>query len=91
MQQRYIQWHEYTQAQMKEKAFFMKLLHDLCKTIKEPEYDYGRPKISLSDIVFCSVFKVYSLYSGRRFTSDMRMAKQMKLIEKVPHYNSIFN
>jgi len=85
------QWSEYNKAQTREKALFMKLLYDLCQNIEEPEYKFGRPKLSLSDIIFCSVFKVYSLYSGRRFTSDMKLAKKMDLITKAPHYNSIFN
>lgn len=85
------QWSEYNQAQTREKALFMKLLYDLCQNIKDPEYDFGRPKLPLSDIIFCSVFKVYSLYSGRRFTTDMKLAEELGLIEKTPHFNSIFN
>jgi transposase len=42
-------------------------------------------------MVFCSVFKVYTSYSGRRFTSDMKIAKRMGYISAVPHYNSLFN
>ena len=85
------QWSEYNKAQTREKALFTKLLHDLCQTIEEPEHKFGRPKLSKSDMVFCAVFKVYSLYSGRRFTSDMKFAEKMGLISKTPHYNSIFN
>ena len=31
------------------------------------------------------------MYSGRRFTSDMKFAKEQRFIENVPHYNSLFN
>jgi len=84
-------WPAYNQAQMKEKLLFMKLLSGLCETLEEPQYIFGRPKLSSADMLFCCAFKIYSTFSGRRFTSDMRIAKENGLIEKVPHYNSIFN
>ncbi len=84
-------WVAYNQAQQIEKTLFMELLSDLCKTIEEPKYTFGRPKLSLSDMLFCSVFKIYSTFSGRRFTSDMKIAKEKGFITKVAHYNSIFN
>lgn len=84
-------WVAYNQAQQKEKLLFMKLLDELCKTVEEPKYTFGRPKLSLSDMLFCSAFKIYSTFSGRRFSSDMKIAKEKGYITKTPHYNSIFN
>ncbi len=84
-------WPEYNRAQCREKILFMNLLSDLCSEIEEPEYHFGRPKLVLSDMVFCCVFKIYTAYSGRRFTSDMRIAKKMGYINEVPHFNSVFN
>lgn len=84
-------WVAYNQAQQREKQLFMELLNELCKTIEEPKQILGRPKLSLSDMVFCSAFKIYSTFSGRRFTSDMKTAREKEYIEKTPHYNSIFN
>jgi transposase len=37
------------------------------------------------------VFKVYSLFSARRFTSDLRDAQAKGHIQKAPHFNSILN
>ncbi|MBU3896903.1 MAG: transposase [Nanoarchaeota archaeon] len=84
-------WSAYNKAQMNEKQLFMELLCDLCNDAEEPEYVFGRLKIPVADILFCSAFKIYSGYSGRRFTTDMRTAKEDNYISKVPHYNSLFN
>jgi len=84
-------WQAYNRAQSSEKELFMKLLGELCSGIKAPEYKFGRPKLLLSDMIFCSVFKIYSTYSGRRFSSDMKIAKEYGFIQKAPHYNSVFN
>jgi len=84
-------WVAYNQAQTREKLLFMELLNGLCETIEEPKYNFGRPKLSLSDMVFCCAFKIYSTFSGRRFTSDMKFAEESNFISKAPHYNSIFN
>lgn len=85
------QWPAYNRAQCNEKKLFMMLLNDLCSEIEQPKYDFGRPKLPISDVVFCSVLRVYTAYSGRRFTSDMNFAKRLGFISKVPHYNTIFN
>ena len=84
-------WPAYNQAQCSEKPLFMGLLADLCSRIEEPEYKFGRPRNSLANMIYCSVFKVYSTYSGRRFTSDMRFAHEKGYISKTPSYNSIFD
>lgn len=84
-------WPNYNRAQMMEKELFMKLLADLCKDIPNEEYKFGRPTLSRADMLFCSAFKVYSGYSGRRFTTDMKIAKEKGYIDKVPHFNSVFN
>lgn len=84
-------WPAYNKAQCREKPLFMRLLADLCSGIEQPAYQFGRPKLSLADMTYCSVFKVYSTFSGRRFTGDMNIAKENGYIDKVPHYNSVFN
>ena len=85
------EWSAYNKAQCSEKPLFMKLLAGLCEQIEQPEYKFGRPMLSLADMVFCSVFKVYSLYSGRRFSGDVKIAVEKEYIDKVPHFNSVFN
>ena len=75
---------------MNEKATFQSLLHDLCSGIEEPEQQMGRPRISQADAIFAATFKVYSTFSGRRFTSDLNDALEKGHIARAAHYNSIF-
>ncbi len=82
-------WKAYDQAKCQEKELFMKLLADLCKGIDELVYKFGRPKLSLSDMIFCSAFKVYSLYSLRRFETDIKIAKEKGLINSKPCFASV--
>lgn len=85
-------WPLYNAAQTHEKEQFLRLLHDLCQGIAEPEQARtGRPRLSLRDGVFAACYKIYSTVSCRRFMSDLRYAQEDGLIEKTPHFNSIFN
>jgi transposase len=83
-------WPNYNAAQMNEKTHFQELLHDLCKVIVEPPQGKGRPRLSLQDSVFAAVFKIYSTVSCRRFTCDLKDAKDKGFVDDAPHYNSIF-
>lgn len=83
------EWSAYNAAQVNEKDQFQKLLSDLCKSIEEPEQGMGRKRLPLADVVFASVFKVYSTVSGRRFMSDLRDAHSKGFMSKPAHYNSI--
>ena len=84
-------WPAYNAAQTNEQDEFKVLLHDLCKRINNaPQAGRGRPKLLMSDVVYASVFKVYSTFSGRRFMSDLRAAQEEGHITRLPHYNSIF-
>lgn len=82
-------WKAYDKSQTNEKLFFMKLLRDLCDSIEQPKYEFGRPKLLKSDLIFASALKVYSTFSLRRFMSDLEIAKQMNLIDYKPCYASI--
>jgi transposase len=84
-------WPAYNEAQTQEKIQFQSLLHELCSGLAEPPQGKGRPRLSLPDAVFATAFKIYSTFSGRRFMSDLRDAKDKGFIQHVPHYNSIFN
>ncbi len=84
-------WPVYNMAQRNEKKEFMRLLYDLCQTIPQPEYIFGRPRLPLSDMVFCAALKVYSTVSGRRFMTDLETAFEKGYICQLPHYNSVFN
>ncbi len=69
------QWGKYNRAQSVEKDRFQELLADLCRRLPEPERKgAGRKPHSVKDSVFSMVFKVYSTFSSRRFSSDLREA-----------------
>ena len=79
-------WSAYNKAQTNEKLIFMKLLKDLCENIEQPTYKFGRPTLPFGDMLFGSVMKVYTGFSLRRFMSDMKIAREMRLVDKVPCY-----
>lgn len=83
-------WPAYNLAQTTEQDHFQVLLRDLCAGIEEPVQTKGRPRLPLSDVVFAAAFKVYSTFSGRRFMSDLREAKERGWCDSAPNYNSIF-
>ncbi len=84
-------WKAYNKSQTNEKIIFMKLLRDLCNNIEQPLYKFGRPTLPFSDMIYCCAYKVYSTFSGRRFMSDLKISKEMGLLDILPHYNSMFN
>lgn len=83
------EWRAYNAAQTNEKKRFLSLLNELCKGVEEPDQSFGRPRIPLADVIFAATFKVYSTFSGRRFTSDLRDAHSKGFLSKAPHYTSI--
>ena len=73
-----------------EKERFAELLADLCNGIVEPPAAHtGRPRLPLWLTTFANVYKVYSRFSTRRFTSDLRAVQAAGLIPQVPHFNSV--
>lgn len=87
------EWTAYNQAQTNEKAQFLSLLYALCQNVEDlPRKNVaGRNRLPLSEMIFCAVYKVFSLVSGRRFISDLQEANRRGYISKTPHFNSIFN
>lgn len=84
-------WKNYNLSQQKEKELFMKLLADITSRIQQPAYTFGKPINPLNDTVFSMVYKVYSTFSGRRFSTDMEIAKEGGFVEKKIPYNSMFD
>ncbi len=82
-------WKAYDKSQTNEKLYFMKLLKDLTQYVEQPQYKFGRPKLPMSEMVFNSVMKIYSTFSLRRFMSDVKIAKEMGLVDSVPCYSSM--
>lgn len=87
------EWTAYNQAQTNEKAQFLSLLYILCQKVEDlPRKGVaGRNRLPLSEMIFCVVFKVFSLVSARRFVSDLQEAQRRGYISHAPHFNSIFN
>lgn len=82
-------WKAYNTAQTNEIKLFDGLLRDLVNGVPEPEQHMGRPRLSIKDIMFCSIQKVYSQLSSRRAYSLYANAKEKEKIGKAPNYNSI--
>ncbi len=84
-------WKNYNLGQEKEKERFMKILADITSRIRQPAYNFGRPNNTLSDTIYSMVFKVYSTFSGRRFATDMKLAKEKGFVEKKIPRSSMFD
>jgi transposase len=84
------EWSSYNAAQVNEKDTFVRLLADLCSLVPQPPQEgRGRPRLPLSDMAFATTYKVYSRFSSRRFSSDLRDAEARGLIRHAPHFNSV--
>ncbi|MFH1311084.1 MAG: transposase [Nanoarchaeota archaeon] len=84
-------WTKYNKSQTKEKVLFVRLLKELCDTLPKKYRTHGRKPLELSHVIFCLCMKNYCLKSGRRIIGELELCKQAKLIEKIPHFNSLFN
>jgi transposase len=85
------QWSAYNASQCREKELFLRLLSDLCRGIPwAPRGGRGRPSLPYPDAIFAACYKVYSTFSGRRFMTDLRDAKDAGHVDAAPHYNSVF-
>ena len=81
-------WPTYNEAQTREQEHFVAILRDLCNGIPQPEYSFGRPRLSLADVVFGLVYKSYTMMSGRRFMTDLREAEAKELVAKSASFAS---
>ena len=84
-------WATYNLAQQHEKEQFLGLLRDLCSTVAQPPQTNGRPRLPPADMLFAAVYKVYSGFSSRRFTTDIQTAMGDGLIDHAPHFNTVSN
>lgn len=83
-------WAAYNQAQMYEQDHFASLLRELCEMVPEPEYQRGRPRLPIADVLFGMGLKVYSTFSNRRAMSALRNARDKGLLENVPSTASTY-
>lgn len=81
-------WPIYDEAQTHEQEYFVALLRDLCNGIPQPEYRFGRPRLSLADVVFGLVYKSYTMMSGRRFMTNLREAEAKELVARSASFAS---
>lgn len=84
-----IDWHKYNLAKTQEKMWFYKLLYELSLIIPQEPYRTGRPPIPVRSLFFCAGLKLYSNYSSRKVSSDLKTAKLAGFIEKNPHFNTL--
>lgn len=82
-------WTVYNKAKTQEKYLFYILLDELCSIVPEPEHASGRKPVPLRDLLFCACLKVYSNFSARKISSDMKHAEQAGFIHHIPHFNSL--
>src|SRR5260370_11449390 len=77
-------WPAYNHAQSIEKDRLQELLFDLCKGLAEPvrPTTRGMKPHTLKDTVFATVFKVYTTFSSRRVSSDLREAHKRGYLSK---------
>lgn len=84
-------WAAYNAAQTHEKEHVVRLLQDLCDGIVERvRVGPGRPSKSLRDLTIAAVMKIYSTFSGRRASSDLRELLAKGVLTEEIHYNTIF-
>ena len=82
-------WRSYDGAQEHEGQYFPILLHEMCNSAIQPEQDYGRPKLPISDMLFCIARKEYSGLSRRRVMSVIRDDYEKGLISCLPSSGSL--
>jgi transposase len=84
-------WSAYNAAKINERRLFPIILFELCLCLEELTQDRGRPRLSLRDMIFCAVLRVFTKSPLRQFTQDAFLAYSSRLIKKVPHFNSVSN
>ena len=76
-------------AQVFENEYFEILLWELCRTLEQPHYRYGRPQLPISDMVFCIVTKAQQKLSRRRVMTDIRRSHSEEFLDVTPHNSTI--
>ena len=73
-----------------EKRMFWVMLSELAEIFDEEiNSTGGRPKATLSDLIFASGLKLYTNTSGRVLNSDLKLFESLGLIKKAPGANTI--
>lgn len=85
-------WPAYNAAQTAEGERVPQLLASLCAGIPQPprKPGPGRTPMSRRDAVIANVMKVYTTFSGRRASADIRDCEARGHVGKALHYNTLF-
>src|ERR1700721_2643441 len=77
-------WRAYNLAQSTEKHRFQELLFDLTRGVKETYVPGGRGRTphSNKDSIFAMAYKVYSTFSSRRFSCDLKDAHEKNYLSR---------
>ena len=89
VRKQYPQHPTYTKGQTEEMRLLDSLLRELVSGIADtpsPLNKGGRPKVPLSDEIYCSVLKVYSCMSGRRAHGVYQNVADRDLLSCVPSF-----
>lgn len=85
-------WPAYNRAQTMEKVLFKRLTSDLLQAIQEERgSSKGRRGYDIRTKLFSLLLHTYTGKSSRRLISELKEAKQQRLIDQVPHFNSVLN
>ena len=82
-------WRKYDASKEYEEENFEVLLADIASLVRQPAYEFGRPQLLLSDVVYSLVRKAYGGQSRRIVMSSLRRAEEKRLITKAPSQGSI--
>jgi transposase len=84
-------WPAYNAAKRNLKHHFRLLLRELCNCVEQPDQATGRPRLLLSDVIFCIAYKIFSRQASRVFLGDADDAQGMGFLQRVPHFNTLSN
>jgi len=85
-------WGDYNRSQANEKLLFMRLLHELCKTVDmEFERKTKRHRAGSAHKIYSMCLKVYSRLGARRLPSELEISRRFGYVNTVSHFNTILN
>ena len=85
-------WTNYNLAQTQEKTIAEKLLLELLEAFETNRKRHpNRKGATFRDKIYCMFIYNYSGYSSRRCISELKAAQQRKILDHVPHFNSVLN
>lgn len=85
-------WASYNAAKTKEKILCEELVLELIESIVPYEKrNIGRKGYSIKERLYSMFLYAYNGHSSRRSISDVEIARRRKIIDSLPHFNSVLN